>query len=128
MKQINMYGLDMTNFGANNYSGGMELIYCYRKEGDVMSIVKKVLNGEMYGVWLNPGAKCTPFEFYGLFGTQEQYKEVYTSQVDLCIAKEVVSRFGGIDNYLKSSNEDWEVVRKVEQQIRGSYVDWWKCI
>lgn len=93
-----------------------------------MSIVKMVLDGEMYGVWLNPSAKCTPFEFYGLFGTQEQYKGLYTSQVDSCIATEVVSRFGGMDNYLKSSHEDYRVVREVEQQIRGSYVDWWKCI
>lgn len=123
-----MYGLEMTNFGTNNYSGGMELIYCYRKEGDVMSIVKKVLDGEMYGVWLNPSAKCTPFEFYGLFGTQEQYKEMYTSLVDSCIATEVVSRFGSIDNYIKTSHKDCKVINEVEQQVRSSYTDWWKRI
>lgn len=89
MKQFNYNGVKFTNFGSNTYSEGMELVATSLDDVGypIEDLVKKVLNGEFHGIWLNPSAPCTKEEFFGVFGTREQYEEFYRTQHAIQILK-----------------------------------------
>ena len=117
MKKFILNGVEFNNFGANNYSNGMELISCYLAPKD---IVQRVLNGEFHGVWLNPSA---PYyeggEFFAVFGTYEQYKTLYKDQVESQISKKMIDEFGWSDW------PDLEITRAYESKLQQEYKDWW---
>ena len=104
MKIITVNGVSFTDFGPNNYSKGMSLISIYPMPEN---IVEDVLAGKYPNVWLNPSAPCTS-EFYGVYGTEEQYKEFYEDQKNVVIAKQVF--------------DTW---KRVKSEIEDNYKDWW---
>ena len=115
MKQITINGVVFNNFGSNNYSEGMELITlypCYK------GMVQDVLDGKYPGVYLNPSAPCGQ-EFYGVYGTEEQYKKLYKNQVEAQISKRMISKFGWSDW------PDLEITRAYEKKLYAEYKDWW---
>lgn len=109
-------GIEFYNYGSNNYSDGMELVTAYPcHEG----MIQEVLDGKYPGVYLNPSAPCHE-EFFGVFGTERQYRELYKHQVDCQISKKMINEFG---------YEDWpdpEITRAFEKKLREEYKDWWK--
>lgn len=118
MTKFTINGVEFNNFGPNNYSHGMELISSYPMPEN---IIQKVLNGEFHGVWLNPSAPCDS-EFYGVFGTREQYNEFYKSQKAAQISTEVIRILGGYDALQTAKHEDYV---KAEEQAKANYKDWW---
>lgn len=115
MKKTIINGVAFNNFGSNNYSDGMELITLYPCPDNM---VQDVLDGKYPGVYLNPSAPCRE-EFYGVLGTEEQYKELYRNQADSQISKKMIAKFGW-NNW-----PDPEITRAFEKELRKDYKDWW---
>jgi hypothetical protein len=116
METICINGIEFCNFGPNNLSCGMSLISLYPTPEN---LVQRVLDGEFPGVYLNPSARCDS-EFYGVFGTAEQYKEFHKRQKNAQIASRVVDKFG-FD--LDVPKDVWQAY---EQGLRDTYKDWWE--
>ena len=115
MKKITINEVEFCDFGSNNYSCGMHLITAYPCTPEM---IQDVLNGKYPGVYLNPSAPCEE-EFYGVFGTEEQYKEFYKRQKDACIAAAMVERFG-YGNWPKTIADAYEA------DLIRNYKDWWE--
>lgn len=120
MEKITINGLEFYDFGENEYTFGMHLISCTNPPKD---LVKRVLSGEFFGVFLNPSARCTDFEFYGVFGTPEQYRELYQHQKEAQITKIALNLFGGGVGSILSDLTRWT---KCEKKANEIYRDWWK--
>ena len=118
MTKFELNGVTFCNFGSNNYSNNMDLITCYPMPDNM---VQRVLNGEFHGVWLNPAAPCNE-EFYGLFGTKDQYKELYKQQKDGVISNRVIGLLGGFDAMRTASKEQFDAA---QHQAESEYKDWW---
>lgn len=119
MENIFIGGIQFINFGANNYSCGMELIACDNPPKDLIDKFLAGTNG-FERVWLNPCAPCTEYTFYGVMGTYEQYKKFYIAQREAIIAKAMVKRFGVTD---------WpepRVTDTYKQLLLKQYKDWWE--
>lgn len=116
METITINNIDFCNFGENSYSGGMQLISCYPMPENM---VKDVLDGKYPNVWLNPSAECGS-EFYGLYGTKEQYENVYESQKSAQISKRVMDRLGW--NLSSIPVDEYE---RVLEEENNNYQDWW---
>lgn len=119
MKKIQINGVEFNDFGVNNYSNGMHLISCYPMP---KNMVQDVLAGKYYGVYLNPSAPCNE-EFFGVFGTEEQYKEFKKRQEEAQIASRVIDKAGGFDAFQKLSLEEYH---KIETEIQSTYKNWWE--
>lgn len=117
MNKFTINGIEFNNFGSNNYSGGMELITVTNPPKD---LVKRVLVGEFYGVYLNPSSPCNDFEFFGVLGSKEQYEKFYHDQKDSQIAKAMINKFGW-NNW-----PDEKVTDAYEEELRKNYKDWWE--
>jgi hypothetical protein len=117
MKKFMINGVEFNNFGPNNYSDGMELITVNNPKED---FVQRVLAGEFHGIYLNPSAPCYEEEFFGVFGTSEQYKKFYAKQKESIISKGMIDKFGwGL----------WpapKVTDAYEEELRKNYKDWWE--
>ena len=120
MKKMNVNGVEFCNFGSNNYSYGMELISC----SDIPdNFVQDVLAGKYPGVYLHPRMVVCD-EFYGFFGTKDQYEKVYKRQKGVSISED-------IDYYLVQWGtdlrhcEDLEY-RKARKLAEDNYEDWWQ--
>lgn len=114
MKKVIINGIEFINFGSNNYSEGMECVACDYPPKD---LVKQVRDRKIYGLWLNPSAPCSDSEFFGVFGTEEQYKKFYERQRGAQIAKRLVDKFG-LDNCPDNYKEE-------RAKIEREYKDWW---
>lgn len=115
MKKMIINGVEFCNFGSINYSDGMELVTAYPCYD---GMVQDVLDGKYPGVYLNPSAPCGE-EFFGVFGTERQYRELYKHQVDCQISKKMIDEFGW---------KDWpdvEITRAYEKKLQEEYKDWW---
>lgn len=119
MKHITINGVEFCDFGPNNYSNGMHLITCYPMPEN---IVTDVLAGKYPGVYLNPSAPCY-YEFYGVFGTEEQYAEFKPRQEEAQISSQIIDKAGGFDAFQQLPYEDYKVI---EQEVRSSYKNWWE--
>ena len=114
MEKIKINGVKFNDFGENTYSDGMRCISLYpMPEG----MVEDVLAGKYPGVYLNPSAPCTK-EFFGVYGTSEQYEQLYSHQKECCIAARV----------MKLINWDFSNPRyeEIAHQVKIEYKDWWK--
>jgi len=118
MKKI-INGVEFNVFGSNIFSYGMALVSVYPMPENMP---EKVLNGEFPGVYLNPSAPCKKCEFFGVFGTEEQYKRFYKRQKDCQISKQVINEFGGITNFYKADKEE---INKIKKLVKSNYKDWW---
>jgi len=122
MKTFKINGVIFNDFGANNYSDGMHLITAYPIE-DMSQFVQDVLKGEYPGVFLNPSADCSHnTEFFGVFGTKEQYEVLYKRQRDAQIASRVIFALGGPEAMLTTGDDRFH---QVKAQVTESYKDWW---
>ena len=119
MKKIIINNVEFCDFGANNYSNGMHLISCYPMP---KNIVEDVLNGKYTGVYLNPSAPCYG-EFFGVFGTEEQYAEFKERQEEAQISSRIINKAGGFDSFQKLSSDKYLAI---EKEIRTSYKNWWE--
>ena len=119
MKKIQINGVEFNDFGTNNYSKGMHLISCYPMP---KNIVQDVLAGKYTGVYLNPSAPCHE-EFFGVFGTEEQYKEFKERQEEAQIASRIIDEAGGFYAFQKLSPDKYH---KIETKIRSTYKNWWE--
>jgi hypothetical protein len=115
MKTITINEIEFNNFGKNNYSCGMELITLYPCPKD---LVQRVLNKEFEGVYLNPSVPCGS-EFFGVLGTDEQYKEFYSRQRNAIIGEKIVDKFG----FGQVDRIEWE---EYKRELENSYKDWWE--
>lgn len=118
MEKFTINGIEFNNFGSNNYSDGMELISCTNPPKD---LIQRVLDNEFHGIYLNPSAPCSDFEFFGLFGTKEQYQKAYKNQKEAKIAKAMCEKFG-----YSNWNVDPLVPARYERDLRDNYKDWWE--
>ena len=120
MEKIQISGIEFTSFGANNYSDGMELVTCSNPPKDLVDRVKqnKIHNGEKF-IFLNPSAQGNDFEFYGVYGTKEQYKKLYKHQRESQLAKKMVEKFGW-------GNWPKELAEQYRAQLEKEYKDWWE--
>lgn len=125
MKQIKIHGIEMTDMGTTNNTHGMHLIYFYGKDPlDVRSIVQAIKDGDIHCLYLNPSAPCTEFEFYGVMGTEEQYREFYAGQKASIIAKCLIEYFGGRVKFT-ADQLDPDEVASVKDRAEANYEDWW---
>lgn len=124
METIKIQDFEFCNFGSNNYSHGMEAIYAHRDQLPipVSCLIERIIRGEFYGIWLNPSAPCSSKEFYGFFGTEEQYRKLYKDQRESQIAKIAIRKLGGINSMLNASVEEH---RKADEEAEKEYIDWW---
>ena len=122
MNKIVVNDVEFCDFGTNNYSNGMRLITCYPMPENMVS---DVLAGKYPNVWLNPSARCG-YEFYGVYGTPEQYEEFRNRQREAQVATKVIEHFGGFQGYMKFGNEYPEEVSAVTDRIRDNYKFWWE--
>lgn len=111
-------GVNFHDFGTNNYSCGMSLV----TSTDSSITVEKVLKGEYPGIYLNPSAPCYVFggemaEFFGVYGTEEQYAEFYQKQREALISKKLIE-----GNFL---NAPLPIYREAKERISNEYKDWW---
>lgn len=113
MKKILVNGVEFNDFGTNNFSMGMRLITVYPMPD---GIVEDVLKGNYPGVFLNPSAPCDD-EFFGVYGTLEQYKDFYSKQRKACIASQI----------LKEINWDFNDpnYEEIKARVENNYKDWW---
>ena len=119
MKHVTINGVEFCDFGPNNYSNGMRLITCYPMPANM---VEDVLAGKYKGVYLNPSARCGE-EFFGVFGSQEQYEEFKKRQENAQIASRVINAAGGFYEFERLSVEEH---RRIEEEVRSSYKNWWE--
>lgn len=117
MEKLVINGYTFNNFGENNYSNGMQLITSTDRPTEILEKVKLQEPG-FECVWFNPSAPCNDFEFFGVLGTEEQYKEFYQSQKEAQIGKAMVNKFG----FGCWPNEAIEY----EKELRKNYKDWWE--
>lgn len=110
MDKFEINGVTFTDFGANNYSNGMHLITASA------DIVTDVLAGKYPGIHLNPSAPCHGSEFYGVFGTEEQYREFYNRQREAQLSSQIIPKV----------NTDWSNYREVRAEVEANYKDWWE--
>lgn len=114
MKTIIINGTTFDNFGSNNYSCGMDLITCYPASNQ---LIKDVLAGKYPGVYLNPSAPCST-EFYGVYGTPEQYAQFYKRQREAQISRQVAEKVG------------WNFAHpdflSIQSEVEATYKDWWE--
>lgn len=128
MEKFTYNGVEFCNFGSNNYSNGMECITCYPMP---KNFIRRVLNGEFHGIWLNPSANCSDeTEFYGVFGTAEQYygnneDGFLYKQREAQIANKYFKLLGGYQLSRLASKEEQEIA---DSKARAEYVDWWSRI
>jgi hypothetical protein len=125
MKKITINDVVFCNFGSNNYSEGMELVSSYPCDPQMIEdvLLGRYSLGEKQ-VFLNPSAPCGE-EFFGVLGTQEQYKELYERQAGAQIAK---IQLGYINEYaVAHSLEDVsdDIWRFAEFIAKKQYKDWW---
>lgn len=113
METITINNTEFNNFGSNNYSCGMELVSLYPAPAN---IVKDVLEGKYPGLYLNPSAPCGS-EFFGVYGTPEQYEEFYKRQRDSQISSQLLAKIG--------FNFDHPNYREIEAEVKANYKDWW---
>lgn len=116
MNNLVINGVEFHNFGSNGYSYGMELITCYPMP---KNLIQDVLDGKYEGVYLNPSAPCTS-EFYGVYGTSEQYEQFYAAQKGAQISKALMNTI----DIFKASYDEY---RKAKEKIESAYKDWWKA-
>lgn len=80
---------------------------------------ERVLNGEFPGIFLNPSAPCVEEEFFGVFGTKEQYEKFYMNQREAQISKRALKEIpAGVSVH---------TYREMRDQIEEEYKDWWEC-
>ncbi len=113
METIIINGVEFNDFGTNNYSHGMRLVSVYPMPD---GIVEDVLAGKYPGIYLNPSAPCSG-EFFGVYGTQEQYNEFYTRQRNSQISSQLVSRINWDFNHPQ--------YKEIKAEIEANYKDWW---
>jgi len=118
MKTFHINGVEFCDFGPNNYTNGMHMVTCYPMPENM---VEDVLAGKYPGVYLNPSAPCYD-EFYGVFGTEEQYSEFKSRQEEAQIASQVIDKAGGLSAFQQLPYEDFEAI---EREVRSSYKNWW---
>ena len=122
MKKFKINGVEFCDFGTNNYSDGMHLVTAYPIE-NMSQFVTEVLQGAYPGIYLNPSADCSRnTEFFGVFGTKEQYEVLYKRQRDAQIASRVIFALGGPEAMLTTGDDRFH---QVEAQVTESYKDWW---
>lgn len=114
MDTITINGATFNDFGANNYSNGMHLVSVYPMPANM---VQDVLDGKYPSIHLNPSAPCTS-EFFGVFGTEEQYAEFYSRQREAQIASKLIARIG--------FNFDDPHYNEIKSEIEANYKDWWE--
>lgn len=114
METITINNVTFNDFGTNNYSEGMKLISVYPMPDN---IVEDVLNGKYPNVYLNPSAPCDN-EFFGVYGTPEQYKKLYHRQRKACIAQQVLEEIDWDFN-----NPQYE---EINNRVNKEYKDWWQ--
>ena len=126
MEKIKINGVIFNDFGANNYSDGMHCITAYPIE-DMAQFVQDVLNGEYPGVFLNPSADCTgSSEFFGVWGTPEQYEVFVQHQRESQIACRVIARYGGdVHEFARRVQWDPEEHKRISAEESANYKDWW---
>ena len=125
MEKITINDVVFCNFGSNNYSYGMELISSYPCDPQLIEdiLLGRYSIGEKR-VFLNPSAPCGS-EFFGLLGTEEQYKKVYERQAGAQIAKiqlGYINEYAAEKNLEDVSDDIWRFARFVAQK---QYKDWW---
>ena len=113
MNTITINGVTFNDFGANNYSNGMHLVSAYPMPDNM---IKDVLAGKYPGIHLNPSAPCGS-EFYGVYGTEEQYREFYNRQKEAQISKRILSQL-----HLAATPKEWMAAK---EEAKASYKDWW---
>jgi hypothetical protein len=122
MKKFKINGVEFCDFGTNNYSDGMHLVTAYPIE-NMSQFITEVLQGAYPGIYLNPSADCSGgTEFFGVYGTEEQYKTLYKRQRDAQIASRVIFALGGPEAMLTTGDDRFH---QVKAQVTESYKDWW---
>ena len=125
MKKFKINGVEFCDFGANNYSDGMHCITAYPIV-NMAQFVQDVLSGEYPGVFLNPSVNCTgSSEFFGVWGTPEQYKVFVQHQRESQIACRVIARYGGHGELVRRANWDPEEYQQISAEESANYKDWW---
>lgn len=120
MEKFTINGVEFCDFGENNYSCGMHLVSAYPVGSEFF---QDVLDGKYPGIFLNPSADCRGnIEFFGVWGTPEQYEEFYKKQRDACIASAVIKACGGPDSM---RDMDLEEFRIIKDACTARYQDWW---
>lgn len=120
MKKFIINGVEFCDFGKNNYSDGMHCVTAYPVKSE---FYQEVLDGKYPGIFLNPSADCLgSIEFFGVWGTPEQYKEFYKHQRDSCIAKAVIEACGGPESMIKMDSKEFTIIKDA---CTARYHDWW---
>lgn len=114
MDKFSINGVTFTDFGTNNYSDGMHLVSVYPMPDN---IVQDVLTGKYPGIYLNPSAPCDN-EFFGVFGTSEQYKKFYSHQRKAQIASQILEKI--------NFDFDDPHYHEIKVKIETNYKDWWE--
>lgn len=125
MEKITINDVVFCNFGSNNYSEGMELVSSYPCDPQMIEdvLLGRYSLGEKQ-MFLNPSAPCGE-EFFGVLGTQEQYKELYERQVGASIAKvqlSYINEYAVVHGLEDVSDDIW---RFAEFIAKKQYKDWW---
>ena len=125
MKTLKINGVVFTDFGANNYSNGMHLITAYPID-NMAQFCTDVLAGKYPGVFLNPSADCShSTEFFGVWGTPEQYEIFVQHQRESQIACRVIARYGSHAELVRRANWDPEEYQYISAEESANYKDWW---
>ena len=120
MEKFTINGVEFCDFGENNYSCGMHLVSAYPVGSEFF---QDILDGKYPGIFLNPSVDCRGnIEFFGVWGTPEQYEEFYKKQRDACIASAVIKACGGPE---KMPIIDQYEFRIIKDACAARYQDWW---
>jgi len=120
MEKFTINGVEFCDFGENNYSCGMHLVSAYPVGSEFF---QDVLDGKYPGIFLNPSVDCSGnIEFFGVWGTPEQYKEFYKKQRDACIASAVIKACGGPDRMRDMDLKEFHIIKDA---CTARYCDWW---
>ncbi len=126
MEKFKINGVVFCDFGTNNYSDGMHCITAYPIE-DMEQFIKDILAGKYPGVFLNPSANCKgSSEFFGVWGTPEQYENFVKHQRDAQISSRVIARYGcDVHEFARRANWDPEEYHRICAEEEANYKDWW---
>ena len=116
MKTIKIGKYEVTSFGVNNYSCGMEAITIKTKDISINEVQ------ELDGVYLHPTLEPDSIDIYCLLGTAEQFKEFYNSCVQSYSVKQAVKDLG-MPN--KSDDDKWSLITDHSEEIRTKFVPWY---
>lgn len=120
MKKILINEIPTDNYGANNYSCGMEAIIFNPKDIKIEDVVK------LPNVFLHPTHAANSLEIFAVMGTEEQYKKFYEYCKSCECTNIAVKERGGMPKI--DDRDGWDELGKRIEELEAEFKPWYNMV